>query len=132
MEEMGVPGDYFFKMFNVPSNEVYLLPKEEVENLEGKIPYYEEFLFSKCGSYTKQENQDYYDCLITMPSIQNGTLQKGDYLSIINKCEALSSGYLDYLESKVKEIENCWRAHGDIERWKRMSKYFSKKIHAFE
>lgn len=132
LQEMGVPDYYFVKMFNIPSNEVYILSKEEVENLEGKIPYYEEFLFSKCGSYTKQEKQDYDECLDLMPLIKNGTLQKADFLAIINKCEALSPGYLDYLESKINETKDCWRTHGDIELWKTMSKYFSKKTRGFE
>jgi hypothetical protein len=129
LEEMGVPDYYFDKMLNIPSNEVYILAKEEVDNLKGRIPYYEQYLFSKCGSYTKKEEWDYHFCVM---GIGKEYLQEDDYLSIINKCRSLSSGYLSYLKSKIQETENCWRVYGDIERWKRMNKYFSKKINDFE
>ena len=105
---MNVPEKYADKMFSVPSNEVYMLSKDEVASLEGKTPYYEELLFSNCGSFTKQEDDDNWEC----PSEKNPS-----------RCSSLSSGYLAYIKSKIRKTERCWMRYDAVERWKRMNAY---------
>jgi hypothetical protein len=118
LQAMGLPDKYITKMFNVPSNEVYFLSEDEIDSLEGKIPYFEELLLSRCESFTKQEFQDFVDCFGHSQGFLSHEIER--------KCKALSPGYLDYLQSKIHETFLCWNTNWGIERWKRMSKYFSK------
>jgi hypothetical protein len=114
LKEMDVPEQYSDRMFRVPSNDVYYLSAAEIDELEGKSPYYEELLYSRCGNYTKAEKQDYYDCVI---GLQGG---------VAHRCGTLSTEYLNYVKKKINSTEDCWRDHDGIERWSRMSKFLSR------
>lgn len=129
LRSMGVPDEFFVKIFSVPSNEVYLLSDEEISRLEGKAPFYEELLFSKCGSFTKQEEEDYKDCWVTVPYSSDEDRQSDYYKRIVAKCQALSPGYLNYIKKKVEQTRSCWTIQGRIMRWERMHEYFSKTKH---
>ncbi|MDA3904150.1 MAG: hypothetical protein PF441_11965 [Desulfuromusa sp.] len=124
--EMGVPIDIANKSFRIPSNEVYFLNQNEVSDLEGIVPYFEELLIARCGSYSKQEEKDYLDCQIIYPQLsQERYAQFGLQFkkSISSKCNALSSGYRSYLENTYMENRRCRNLNSDIESWKRIATY---------
>lgn len=126
LKKMRVPDNIKEKIFNIPSNEIYWLTKDEIENIEGMSPYYHELIISKCGSQTKEDETNYLDCIIIRPRMHNGNfknLEKHAKISIENKCNAMSVGYLSNIEERYKETRSCLSINNSILRWERMAKY---------
>lgn len=126
--KMGVPLDIANKAFRTPSNDVYFLTQKEVSSLEGIVPYFDELLISRCGSYSKQEESDYLECQIMYPKLSQQPYNRmtlSDKNRISRKCNAISSGYKSYLEKTYIGKKRCRNMNSDIERWKRMATYLS-------
>jgi hypothetical protein len=66
---MGVSENIVNRTFRTPSNEVYFLNKTEIDLLVGVVPYYDELLISRCGSYSKGEEVDFLECHIMYPKL---------------------------------------------------------------
>ncbi len=126
LNEMGVSEHIINKTFKIPSNEVYFLTESEVENIEGMVPYYDELLISRCGSYSKQEENDYITCRIyTDKGKVWNKMETSRKKGIANKCNLFSPSYLSHLEKTYNEIRKCRNMHNEIEQWKRMAEYLS-------
>lgn len=94
LEEMGAPEALIETMYAVPSNEIYHLSSSETTAWVPRAPTaLDEWLIAKCGSYTKQESQDYSAHLVGAGSF--------------------SPGYVDYLETKIDQVDGC-RMHERI------------------
>lgn len=125
---MGVPQDIANKVFRIPSNDIHFLTESEIRILEGITPYFDELLIARCGSYSKQEEADYLDCLIIYPKLSQEPYNRMDSLpksQISSKCSAISDGYKNYLENAYIGKMRCRNMNSDIERWKRMATYLS-------
>lgn len=128
LESMKIPKSISEKIFTVPSNQIYWLTNEDIQSIEGKAPYFEELLLSKCGGYKEAEEGDYLECGIIQYGMKNGDynyLPKSVKDEISLKCKNMSPGYLSYIETKYRETMICQRTNGNIERWKRMKSYLS-------
>ena len=126
--KMGVPLDIANNAFRTPSNDVYFLTQKEVSSLEGIVPYFDELLIARCGSYSKQEESDYLDCQIIYPRLSQEPFNRmtlSDKNKISRKCNAISSGYMSYLEKTYVKTKRCRKINSDIERWKRMATHLS-------
>lgn len=128
LEKMKIPKRISEKLFTVPSNEIYWLTNEDIHDLEGEAPYFEELLLSKCGGYAQGEERDYLECGIIQYGMDGGDynyLPKSVKDDISLKCKNMSPGYLSYLETKYRETMICQTTSGNIERWKRMKGYLT-------
>jgi len=86
--EMGVASEFIERMFRTASNEIDKLTSEEEQKwIEGSSAALDEWLIAKCGSYTKDEANDYSMWLA----------QRVD----------LKPGYASYLKEKINKVDNC-------------------------
>ena len=126
LTEMGLSASLLNKIYTVPSNDIYFLDKSEVSALLGYVPYYDELLISRCGSYSKNERKDYLECNVMVPGMTDGfkDMKTSVKNSLIKRCGSLSSGYLTYLEEAVMGVDKCKNMNDAIETWKRMDSFF--------
>ena len=125
---MGASESIVNRILRTPSNEVYFLNKAEIELLAGLVPYYDELLISRCGSYSKDEEADYLECHIMYPKLGEDPYKRLEFSAkdrIAKKCSSLSNGYIAYLKEAYIGKRRCRNLQDDIERWKRMATYLS-------
>ncbi len=99
LREMGVSDRLIDFIKSVPSGELVRLSSQEYDKEVGlQIPYWQEWITSKCGPELKgQELEDYKKVLGA---------------GIVGEEAPFSSGYADFLKSKVKDRFDCTRKVG--------------------
>ena len=109
LAEMGVAKELIEKMFRIPSNEVVTLSFADVLKwISGSPASLDEWLIAKCGSYTKDESNDYISMWVTHEI-------------------KLKPGYANYLKEKVSNIDGCRRTTLADERSRIAAMLFSAK-----
>jgi len=91
--EMNVPTNIVDKMFETPSDEIYILNTNEWKQIAGKSPAFEEWVKSQCVDLTDAE---YNDKVRSMGSMGKGKRKSN-----------LPQGYVDYLWGKHTEYVTC-------------------------
>ena len=111
LDRMGVSKGIIEKNFNIPSGEIYYLTEEEHESLAVVVPFYDELLTSKCGSFTPELEHNFSECKYTYPAILKddksfsvGNLRKDKILSM---CSSVSLEKLAKLEKDLDYIRTC-------------------------
>lgn len=107
LKDMDVPSFYTDKIFNTASNKMYVLAENEIDAIEGTVPFMEELLIAQCGSYTYDEKSEYLDCGLV------------DGFKRSRRCKVTSSGYLVYLKQKIENTDECTFNKLGIARWNR-------------
>lgn len=97
--EMDAAPHWLSDMMKIPSDDLYVIPEEQIENeFEGDVrelfdpPSLAQWKFSKCGGHSVEEWHDFTSLMLQ--SVK-GTLPKN------------MSGYYHYLERREKEIRMC-------------------------
>lgn len=110
LRDMNVSDRLIYVITSIPSGDMLSLSSRDyTEEVGLKIPYWEEWITSKCGSMLKgQELDDYKDILGS---------------GIVDQDVPFSSGYVDYLKSKVSDQFECGHQAAQETQMEAMRRY---------
>ena len=100
--EMNVPTSLIDQMMATSSDNIkYISMNEYIKTNGQNAPAFDEWIRARCGSFSPKENSDYYLALV----FKKMGIELPDELE--KERQAMSAGYIEYLENKYKKLKEC-------------------------